>query len=106
MCGKTSRGSAVRLEEMQFDIQSGEQPTDTFLLRIKEVHLKTCSLAMDGRNTARQVGRDRSVGIVTRYGLDCPGIESRWGQDFPHPSRPSLRPTQPPIQWVPGISRG
>ena len=25
--------------------------------------------------------RDRSVGIATRYG---PGIESRWGRDFPH----------------------
>ena len=50
--------------------------------------------------------RDSSVGIATRYGLDGPGIESRWGRDFPHPSRPSLGPTQPPIQWVPGLSRG
>ena len=24
-------------------------------------------------------GRDSSVGIATRYGLDRPGIESRWG---------------------------
>ena len=24
------------------------------------------------------VGRDSSVGIATRYGLDGPGIESRW----------------------------
>jgi hypothetical protein len=52
------------------------------------------------------VGRDSSVGIATRYGLDGPGIESRWGRDFPHPSRPALGPTQPPIQWVPGLSRG
>ena len=35
-------------------------------------------------------GRDSSVGIATRYGLDGPGIESWWGRDFPHPSRPSL----------------
>ena len=35
-------------------------------------------------------GRDSSVGIATRYGLDGPGIESRWGRDFPHPSRPAL----------------
>jgi hypothetical protein len=52
------------------------------------------------------VGRDSSVGIATRYGLDGPGIESRWGQIFPHLSRPALGPTQPPVQWVRGFSRG
>ena len=44
------------------------------------------------------IGLDSSVGIATRYGLDGPGIESRWGRDFLHPSRPALGPTQPPIQ--------
>ena len=51
-------------------------------------------------------GRDSSVGIAIRYGLEGPGIESRWGRDFPHPSRPALGPTQPPEQLVPGLSRG
>jgi hypothetical protein len=50
------------------------------------------------------VGRDSTVGIATRYGLDGPGIESRWGRDLPHPSGPALGPTQPPIQRVPGLS--
>jgi hypothetical protein len=51
-------------------------------------------------------GRDRSVGIAIHYGLDGPGIESLLERDFPHPSRPALRSTQPPIQWVPGLSWG
>jgi hypothetical protein len=52
------------------------------------------------------MGRDSVVSTATRYGLDGPGIESRWGRDFPHPSRLALGPTQPPIQWVPGLFRG
>jgi len=48
------------------------------------------------------VGQDSPVGIATGYGLDGPGIESRWGRDFPHLSIPALGPTQPPVQWVKG----
>jgi hypothetical protein len=50
--------------------------------------------------------RDSSVGIATRYGLEGPGIESHWRRDIPHLSRPALGPTQPPVQWVLGLSRG
>jgi hypothetical protein len=54
-----------------------------------------------------QVGRGSSVSIATGYRLDGPGIESRWvGRDFPHLPRPVLWPTQPPVQWVTGLSRG
>jgi hypothetical protein len=43
------------------------------------------------------VGRESSVGIANRYGLDGPRIESRWGREFQHPSRPELGPIKPPI---------
>jgi hypothetical protein len=47
-----------------------------------------------------------SVGIASRYGLDCQRIEYWWGPDFPHLSRPALALTQSSVQWVPGHSRG
>jgi hypothetical protein len=51
-------------------------------------------------------GPGSSVGIATGYGLDSLGIESWWGQDFPHLSRLALERTQPPVQWVLGLSWG
>jgi hypothetical protein len=51
-------------------------------------------------------GRDSSVGIATRYGLDGTGIEPLCGRNFPHPFRPALGPTQSPLQWVPGLFPG
>jgi hypothetical protein len=44
-------------------------------------------------------GLGSSVGMATGYGLDGPGIESRWGCDcdFSHTFRPALEPTQPPV---------
>jgi hypothetical protein len=53
-----------------------------------------CSIAVGTIVTGGWVS---SVGIATGYGLDGPGIESRWGRDFPHLSRPALVPTQPPV---------
>ena len=38
------------------------------------------------------MGPGYAVGIATGYGLDDLWIESGWGRDFPHPSRPALGP--------------
>ena len=45
-------------------------------------------------NYFSKCGPGSVVFIATGYGLDGPGIESQWG------------PTQPPVQWVPGLSLG
>jgi hypothetical protein len=41
---------------------------------------------------------------LLRVGL--PGDRIQVGWNFPHLSKPSLGSTQPPIQWVAGLSRG
>jgi hypothetical protein len=49
------------------------------------------------------LGRSSVGGVATRHALDGPGIEFRWGRDFPKSSRPDLETTQLLIKRVLGL---
>ena len=49
-----------------------------FIAKAKENRNGICFVNVRGYT----VGRDSSVGIATRYGLDGPGIEFRWEERF------------------------
>jgi hypothetical protein len=75
-------------------------------MNFARVHATLILIDNNDNLPAVNCGPGSSVGIATDYGLYSPGIESRWGRDFSHTSRPALGSTQPSIQWVPGLSRG
>ena len=50
-------------------------------------------------------GPGSSVDIVSDYGLGGPG-SNPCGDEIFRPSRQALTPTQAPIKWVQGLSRG
>ena len=54
---------------------------------------------------AAYVGLVAQSGIATDYGLDGPG-SNPGGDEIFRPSGRTLGPTQPPVKWVPGVSRG
>jgi hypothetical protein len=55
-------------------------------------------------NTKYYSGEYLPIASVPGHRLS--GIESRWGRDFSHTSRPAMGPNQPPVQWVSGLSQG
>jgi hypothetical protein len=78
-------------------------PPPTSTLFINSLNL-CCSLEVPHLHRTKRNIID-FYALISRYS-DGPGIESRWGRDFRHLSRPAVRPTQPPVQRVPGPSRG
>jgi hypothetical protein len=53
----------------------------------------------------KTVSQDSIVGVATCYRLQGLEIKSWWGQDFPHPTRLALGPTQLPAWCVRGLFR-
>ena len=75
---------------------------------MKQQHFKPVSVGFVGKNITALIegcGTGSSVGIATDYGLDDPG-SNPGGDEIFRPSRPALWPTQTPVKWVPGLSRG
>jgi hypothetical protein len=68
-------------------------------------HVATITGPENEGNMILPGGPGRSVGIATDNGLDGPGSNPCVDEIF-RPSRPALGPTQPTVQWVPGLSRG
>jgi len=64
-----------------------------------------CGFFWGGGNLCTPFGPGSPVGITTDYGLDGPG-SNPGGDEIFRPSSPTLGPTQPPVQWVPRLSRG
>jgi hypothetical protein len=58
-------------------------------MQIRKNKKRTCTYFFFQVIYVYAMGRDSSVGIATRYGLDGPGIEYRWRRDFPYRSIPT-----------------
>ena len=91
---------------VSWDVQLSRHTSPPVGARYTMVEMWAPQLVFKATSLSPLCGPGSSVGIATGYERDGPGIESRWGRDFPHLSRPSLGPTQPPVQWVPAFSRG
>ena len=71
----------------------------------KFIHSNGGTSRIFARLHAPKGGLGSSAGIATDYGLDGPG-SNPGGDEIFRRSRPALGLTQPPVKWLPGLSRG
>ena len=97
---RPSTNSIVDSEYPKFILAKLVQFLNTVTQQLDKGDTKSTTLTRFATGIPNPSGPGSVVGIATGYGLDGPGIESRWGRDFPHLS------TQPHVQWAPGLSQG
>jgi hypothetical protein len=83
-----------------------KNPVDPKKILLLPLHIKLDIIKQFDNTLSKTGNHFKYLCKTTGYGLDGPGIESRWRCDFSHTSRLVLGPTQPPVQWVQGLPRG
>ena len=82
-----------------------ESANHGFVVRSRMTKAETNSPLEQPNFSSEKIRPGSSVGIANDYGLDGPGSNPGEDEIF-RPSRPALGPTQPPVKWVPALSRG
>ena len=99
--------AAARVKKRQNQLRRTTRDLRTRVAKCTEVDGGIFRTFIANCNKSVTMDRDSSVCTATRYRLDGPGIESRWGGEIFR--TPPARPWGPPsllYNWVPSLSPG